>query len=434
MPFLHGFRRIIYEYQPLVDAIMNVLELELDGQSRQEDRSQEDEQRLCNSLVQLLEQESHSEIFLEGISSALFKVAERGLVQAAKVLLQYRADLHFEDPVSFYNPLHIAVLRNRPNMVKLLVEHKADIEKRHRIHESSPLDLACEDLDRLPCLLALLDLGADVNACDKQGKSPLIHALQSSDGLTVNNTENIQLLLQRGADVKAVTKDGETVESSLVFLVKEALDASPEDAAEIGKFCLKTARLLMAHGVDPSLDAVDGESSLTLTSLEHFDLLFPLAVLIIQSGAALDLLHGDSCWPASTIIFQRLQSALRRRPDPDYAPELLRQAEFLLDLARVNYPAERSGLEPPTFAQEPPHPYAQELQELYSRVVEHDTSPPALRCLCRAFIRRQLQPWPLEEKIDALPLPNRLKGFLLPERTYKPRPGWDCFKPQESRR
>ncbi|XP_057688913.1 ankyrin repeat and SOCS box protein 6 [Corythoichthys intestinalis] len=431
MPFLHGFRRIIYEYQPLVDAIMSVVQLE--EESRHESRSQEDERRLCSSLVELLERESHSEMFLEGISSALFKVAERGLVQAAKVLLRYRADLHFEDPVSFYNPLHIAVLRNRPNMVKLLVEHKADIEKKHRIHESSPLDLASEDLDRLPCLLALLDLGANVNACDKQGKSPLLHALQSSDGLTVNNTENIQLLLQRGADVKAVTKDGETVESSLVFLVKEALDASPEDAAEIGKFCLKTTRLLLAHGVDPSNDANDGESSLTQTSLEHFDLLFPLAVLIIQSGASLVCAHSDSCWRASTIIFQRLQSALRQCSDPNYASELIQQAELLLDLARVNYPTVHSGLGPPTFAQDP-HPYAQELQDLYNRVVEHDTSPPALRCLCRAFIRRQLQIWPLEERINALPLPDRLKGFLLPERMYKPKPGWDCFKPQESQR
>lgn len=28
MPFLHGFRRIIYEYQPLVDAVMCVVGLE----------------------------------------------------------------------------------------------------------------------------------------------------------------------------------------------------------------------------------------------------------------------------------------------------------------------------------------------------------------------------------------------------------------------
>lgn len=28
MPFLHGFRRIIYEYQPLVNAVMRVVGIE----------------------------------------------------------------------------------------------------------------------------------------------------------------------------------------------------------------------------------------------------------------------------------------------------------------------------------------------------------------------------------------------------------------------
>lgn len=102
------------------------------------------------------------------------------------------------DPVSYYNPLHIAVLRNRPNMVRLLVSHGADVEKRDRvrelsppfvsvlslypsrsriyiffssqIHESSPLDLASEESERLPCLLTLLDMGAYVNAGDKHSE------------------------------------------------------------------------------------------------------------------------------------------------------------------------------------------------------------------------------------------------------------------------
>lgn len=98
------------------------------------------------------------------------------------------------------------------------------------------MDLASEESERLPCLLTLLDLGASVNARDKhgeftlcsliekysffhslihsfilktdcfclasKGKTPLLHALASSDGLTVHNTENIQLLLQRGTDCK----------------------------------------------------------------------------------------------------------------------------------------------------------------------------------------------------------------------------------------
>ncbi|KAM3611374.1 uncharacterized protein V6R79_017418 [Siganus canaliculatus] len=438
MPFLHGFRRIIYEYQPLVDAVMCAVGLE-EGDGGQVDRVRDPDAECgrCRSLVELLERESQSEVFMEGISYALFKMAERGLVSAAEILLRYGAGLNFEDPVSYYNPLHIAVLRNRPHMVRLLVGHGADIEKRDRIHESSPLDLASEESERLPCLLALLDMGADVNARDKHGKTPLLHALASSDGLTVHNTENIQLLLQRGADISAATVDGETVESSLVFLVKEALEASAEDAAEIGNFCLKTTQLLLAHGVDPSCCLnEDGEASLTQTSLEHFDLLFPLAVLLIQSRASLVCsCHGESCWSGYSLIFQRLQTALRLCSDQSHASELLEQAEALLDLARVDVPALQLALrrELPVPSQDP-HPYAEALVDLHGRVAEREASPPALRCLCRAFIRSRVQPWPLEDRVRALPLPDRLKDFLLPEHTYTPKPGWDCFKPQQSQR
>ncbi|CAB1456754.1 unnamed protein product [Pleuronectes platessa] len=274
MPFLHGFRRIIYEYQPLVDAVMRVVGLEEGGDGDggggdgEEDRvrSPEDESGRRSSLVELLERESQSEVFMEGISYALYRVAERGLGYAAEILLRYGAYLNFEDPVSYYNPLHVAVLRNRPNMVKLLVGHGADIEKRDRIHESSPLDLASEESERLPCLLALLDLGADVNASDKNGKTPLLHAMASSDGLTVNNTESIQLLLERGADAKAVTAHGEAVESLLVFLIKEALDASAEDAAEIERSCFEVHlswRLLLVRR-EPPFRAAPGSPAAVL--------------------------------------------------------------------------------------------------------------------------------------------------------------------------
>ncbi|CAG5920997.1 unnamed protein product [Menidia menidia] len=434
MPFLHGFRRIIYEYQPLVNAVMLVVGLEEEQDSSQ-NRISEDESARCSSLVELLERESQAEVFLEGISYALFKVAERGLVCAAETLLQYGADVNFEDPVSYYNPLHIAVLRNRPNMVRLLAGHGADIEKRDRIHESSPLDLASEESERLPCLLTLLDLGADVNARDKHGKTPLLHALASSDGLTVHNTGNIQLLLERGADVNAATVEGETVESSLVFLVKEALEANAEDAAQIGDFCVKTTQLLLAHGVDPSCCLnEDGEASLTQTSLEKFDLLFPLAVLLIQSGASLVCsYHSDSCWSGYSLLFQRLQTSLQQCSDQSHASELLEQAEVLLDLARVNVPTLHlpPGLELPVPGQDS-HPYAQALLDLHNRTVEREASPPPLRFLCRAFIRSFLQPWPLEGRVKALPLPDRLKDFLLAEHAYTPKPGWGRFKPQQS--
>ncbi|KAG5281362.1 hypothetical protein AALO_G00071280 [Alosa alosa] len=452
MPFLHGFRRIVYEYQPLVDSVLCAVGLQ-DENGVDADRLSAG-QGVCEPLEEVLKREAHSAVFVEGISCALFKVAERGLVGAAEVLLRHGADLNFEDPVSYYNPLHIAVLRNRPLMVRMLVQHGADIDKRDRIHESSPLDLACEEADRLPCLHTLLALGANVNAHDKNGKTALLHALASSDGLTVNNTENIRLLLEGGASVHARTSDEETVMSSLVFLVKEALDGSEEDAAQIGQFCLRVTELLLDHGADPSCSWTPGEPggageqqqqeeqeeaepSLTQTCLEHFDLLFPLALLLLQRGVALQCpLHGATCWSGRQLLLGRLEAALRESTGAAGTADLLAQAEALLELAQACCPLP-APLEPPhTHTTTPPgrpetHPQAPHaaVLELRAWLREQESRPPPLRLLCRRLLRHCLLPGPLGPKVQQLPLPDRLKDFLLPESSMQRRPGWDRCRP-----
>lgn len=42
------------------------------------------------------------------------------------------------DPVTYYTPLHIAVLRNQPDVVELLVRHGADINRRDRVRTWLP--------------------------------------------------------------------------------------------------------------------------------------------------------------------------------------------------------------------------------------------------------------------------------------------------------
>ncbi|XP_022356702.1 ankyrin repeat and SOCS box protein 6 isoform X3 [Enhydra lutris kenyoni] len=134
MPFLHGFRRIIFEYQPLVDAILGSLGIQ--DPERQEPLDgpgyvASEESRIL-VLTELLERKAHSPFYQEGVSSALLRMAELGLTRAAAVLLRSGASLNFEDPVTYYTALHIAVLRNQPDMVELLVRHGADINRRDR--------------------------------------------------------------------------------------------------------------------------------------------------------------------------------------------------------------------------------------------------------------------------------------------------------------
>lgn len=63
-------------------------------------RSPDGESAPCSSLAELLERESQSEVFVEGISCSLSKVAEHGLVDAAEILLRYGAELNFEGKLS----------------------------------------------------------------------------------------------------------------------------------------------------------------------------------------------------------------------------------------------------------------------------------------------------------------------------------------------
>ncbi|XP_036712692.1 ankyrin repeat and SOCS box protein 6 [Balaenoptera musculus] len=412
MPFLHGFRRIIFEYQPLVDAILGSLGIQdperqepLDGPSY----VASEESRIL-VLTELLERKAHSPFYQEGVSNALLKMAELGLTRAADVLLRNGANLNFEDPVTYYTALHIAVLRNQPDMVELLVRHGADINRRDRIHESSPLDLASEEPERLPCLQRLLDLGADVNAADKHGKTALLHALASSDGVQIHNTENIRLLLEGGADVKATTKDGDTVFTCIIFLLGETVGGDKEEAQLINRFCFQVTQLLLAHGADPS--ECPAHESLTHICLKSFKLHFPLLRFLLESGAAYNCsLHGASCWSGFHIIFERLCSHPGCAEDESHV-DLLRKAETVLDLMVTN--SHKLQL-PENFDIHPVGSLADKIQALHFSLRQLESYPPPLKHLCRVYIRLYLQPWPVDAKVKALPLPDRLKWYLLSE-------------------
>ncbi|NWX38437.1 ASB6 protein, partial [Notiomystis cincta] len=415
MPFLHGFRRMVLEYQPLVDELLALLATPGQQSSPQSPACLDGDRNQLSAVRRVLERETHSPFYQDGVSYALLKVTELGLVPAAEILLEFGADLSFEDPVTYYTALHVAVLHNQPALVELLVQHGADINRRDRIHESSPLDLASEEPERVPCLRRLLQLGADVNAADKNGKTALLHALASSDSGQIYNTDSIRLLLEGGADVRAATKDGDTVFTYVIYVLRETAYSYEEDVEDIQRFCFRVTQLLLAHGANPS--ECPASESLTHFCLKSFKDYFPLLRFLLESGAAYNCsLHGPSCWSGFYIAFEQLCWHLSCFDDKTYTTDLIQKGQTLLELMMAssqviqlpsNFEINTSNCKS----------NGEKVQTLFCSLKQLEGSPQALKHLCRVFIRQRLKPWPVDDKIKALPLPDRLKWFLLIDHT-----------------
>jgi len=118
-----------------------------------------------------------------------------GSKQIAKLLEQAGATENIFGPVA----------RGDLEAVKHAIAQGADLNATNVIHGRTPLMVALTDGHREIAVL-LVEKGANVNARDKGGMTPLIYAAYGKDA----NTNVVALMIQKGADVNAKDNEGKT--------------------------------------------------------------------------------------------------------------------------------------------------------------------------------------------------------------------------------
>ncbi|XP_012494169.1 PREDICTED: ankyrin repeat and SOCS box protein 9 isoform X2 [Propithecus coquereli] len=155
----------------------------------------------------------------------LFNACVSGSQACVNVLLQHGASPHPESDLA--SPIHEAAKRGHVECVESLIAHGSNID--HNIsHLGTPLYLACEN-QQIACAKKLLESGASVN----QGRgldSPLHAVARTCSG------ELARLLMDFGADTQAKNAEGKSPvelvppESPLaqLFLQREGASPLPE--------------------------------------------------------------------------------------------------------------------------------------------------------------------------------------------------------------
>ena len=103
------------------------------------------------------------------------------------------------------NPLHTAAEYDRDDMIKIIAKY-VEIDALNKQNETA-LHIAAK-MGKTKALLALLDLGADIEKLDGDGETPLRLAADSFS--FEETTETVIALVNRGAKMEDVNKRGET--------------------------------------------------------------------------------------------------------------------------------------------------------------------------------------------------------------------------------
>lgn len=138
---------------------------------------------------------------------------DRSKVKIAELFLKKGVEASVRTKTGM-TPLHLAVTKGLPKVVKLLLTNNAEVNTIENISLETPLHKACENL-HADIAQMLLDNGADVTARKKNGKTALHEVVLNTDfDFTEANAKStsdlVARLLDAGCDVNVQDYEGKT--------------------------------------------------------------------------------------------------------------------------------------------------------------------------------------------------------------------------------
>jgi ankyrin repeat protein len=235
--------------------------------------------------------------------TALTFAAREGDLASATALLDAGADVNQTTEYG-WTPLLTAVNNRNYRLARVLLDRGADpnlankggwtplyLATDNRNIEGGDYPVPKPDLDHLEMITALLDKGAKPNTPVKEntltrtiftmqwfwedGATPFVRAAQSSD------TVLMKLLLERGADPKATTANGDnalTASAGIGWVEGVTYERSAKEN-------LEAIRMLLDLGLDPNHANVEGRTALMGAALKGRS---DVVQLLVERGARLD--------------------------------------------------------------------------------------------------------------------------------------------------
>jgi ankyrin repeat protein len=135
--------------------------------------------------------------------SLLFQASTAGHLEIAKMLVEHGADVNFKHKTSGSTPLIAACENGNKEIVELLIQRDADLNAKDKMGWSALSKTSFNGYKDI-CEL-LIEKGADVNTRDHEGYAPLHRACE------IGHKTIVEYLIHKGADINSVDSRGSSI-------------------------------------------------------------------------------------------------------------------------------------------------------------------------------------------------------------------------------